>query len=330
MPVPYEKSHLTYEDQVELLRSRGLTVPDRTAALRLLRAVGYYRLSAYVYPFRDMLPESAQRVASPTHYRAETIRAGTSLADVEALWQFDRKLRLLVLDAVEAVEIGLRTKVAYTLGARDRFGHVNPGALNEKACRELYWHDRRNDDSRHKVWLDQYDKLLADSKEDFVRHNAHKYEELPIWVGVEVLTFGALSRLFGLLRQEDQTLIARELGIKGGSLLASWIETVNYLRNVAAHHSRLWNRTTTYKMRGPKPGQVEPDLTHLTSGTPTDKVYSSLAVTAYLIRRIDPQSNWPRTLMTHMRKFPTSTGMSPEGEMGFPDGWDQLDLWRSP
>ena len=75
MPVPYEKSHLTYEDQVELLRSRGLTVPDRTAALRLLRAVGYYRLSAYVYPFRDMLPESAQRVASPTHYRAETIRA---------------------------------------------------------------------------------------------------------------------------------------------------------------------------------------------------------------------------------------------------------------
>lgn len=330
MPVPYEKSHLTYEAQVELLRSRGLTVPDPAPALRLLQAVGYYRLSAYVYPFRDMLPESTQRISSPTHFRAETIKAGTSLTDVEALWHFDRKLRLLVLDAVEAVEIGLRTKVAYTLGARDRFGHVNRSALNEKACHEVYWHDRRNDDSRHKVWLDQYDKLLADSKEDFVRHNAHKYVELPIWVGVEVLTFGALSRLFGLLRQDDQTLIARELGIKGGSLLASWIESVNYLRNVAAHHSRLWNRTTTYKMRGPKPGQVEPDLTHLTSGTPTDKVYSSLAVTAYLVRRVDPHNNWPRTLMTHMRKFPTCTGMSPEGEMGFPDGWDQLDLWRSP
>lgn len=328
MAIPYEKSHLTYEDQVELLRGRGLAVTDGAAALRLLQAVGYYRLSAYVYPFRDMLPDPAQRIASPTHFRAESIKAGTSFDDIASLWQFDRKLRLLVLDAVEAVEIGLRTKVAYTLGARDRFGHMHPNALNEKACRDPYWRDRRNDDSRHSVWLEQYNKLLADSKEDFVRHNVHKYAELPIWVGVEVLTFGALSRLFGLLRQDDQTLIARELGIKGGSLLASWIETVNYLRNVAAHHSRLWNRTTTYKVRGPKPGQVGSDLSHLTGGTPTDKVYSSLAVTAYLIRRIDPHNNWPRALMTHVRKFPTSTGLSPEGEMGFPMGWDDLELWH--
>lgn len=133
---------------------------------------------------------------------------------------------------------------------------------------------------------------------------------------------------FGLLRQDDQTAIARELGVKGGSLLASWLETINYLRNVAAHHARLWNRTTTLKIRIPKPGQVDAELRHLTTIIPIEnKVYSALAVTAYLLCRIDSTNNWPQALRDHVGDFPVHTGMDLWNQMGFPQDWDKLSLW---
>ncbi|HET6294972.1 MAG TPA: Abi family protein [Kribbella sp.] len=326
----YIKPHRTYEEQLKLLQGRGLEVSDEEAALRLLRTVGYYRLSAYVYPFREMLPRDQRTLASPTHYRSETITPGTEFSGVESLWRFDRKLRLLVLDAVETVEIGLRTKISYVLGARDKFGHLNIASLNESVCVQPRRRDRRTSDTRHQVWLSGYERSIRESgQEDFLRHNLHKYEELPVWIAVEVLTFGALVRLFNLMRQEDQTLIARELGVKGGPLLGGWLEAVNYLRNVAAHHARLWNRSMTYKIRKFNQHQVGSDLLHLANQVPIDKVYSSLAVSAYLLRQIDPGNSWPRTLMTHVRKFPAETGMSPTNSMGFPVGWDGQALWNA-
>lgn len=329
MTSPYDKPHRSYDEQLALLQGRGLACADDAKVLDRLRAVGYYRLSAYVYPFREMLPAAQQRQASPTHYRSEVIRPETTFDDVEALWKFDRRLRLLVLDAVEAVEVGLRTKIASVLGSRDAFGHLNVGSLNAKVCDQPYWRDGRNDDTEHEVWLGRYDQLIRDAgKEDFIRHNAHKYDELPVWIAVEALTFGSTVRLFGLLRQDDQTAIARELGVKGGVMLGAWLEAVNYARNVAAHHARLWNRSMTYKVRRFNEHQVGAELAHLAGHTPTEKIYSSLAVTAYLLRSIDPTTNWHLTLRTHVRKFPLETGMSPVDNMGFPDGWEELPLWK--
>ena len=215
MPVAYTKPHLTYAQQVALLRSRGLHCPDEDSAIRLLRAVGYYRLSAYVYPFRDMLPAEERQRSSPTQFRSDTIKDGASLEHVESLWRFDRKLRLLLLDAVETVEIGMRTQIAYVLGERDTFGHTHVSARNERACGEPARRREPLGPTRHEAWLQRYEQAVAESREDFLRHNTHKYEELPIGVAVETLTFGAISRLYGLMRQDDQTRIANGLGVRG-------------------------------------------------------------------------------------------------------------------
>lgn len=328
MTVPYSKPYATYAEQVTILRSRGFICADDAAAIELLKTVGYYRLSAYVYPFRELLPPGDQQQQSPTHFRSEQIAPGTSLEMVAALWRFDRELRLLVLDAIETIEIGLRSRIASQLGKRDVFAHLRIGSLNDAACNKPARRRAQGVRTQHDEWLSHYNRAVRAAKEDFVRHNVHKYDQLPIWIALEVLTFGNTVALFNLMKQEDQTAIARELGIKGGSLLAGWLETVNYVRNVAAHHARLWNRTTTLKVRRPKEPQVGPDLKHLASDVPTDKIYASLAVMAHLVSQLDPTSNWATRVRNHVQAFPLKTGMSPTVNMGFPGGWGALDLWR--
>lgn len=247
MAQQYTKPHLTYADQLALLKSRGLQCTDDDRALRVLRAAGYYRLSAYVYPFRELLPDVAPRT-SPYHYRSDDIRPGTTFEHIEALWRFDRSLRMACLDGLETVKVGTRTQIAYILGARHTFGHLERTALDEAACRELVPSGSGRDEA-FEVWCHKYEELRRYAlAEDFVRHNAAKYDgQLPIWIAVEFLDFGAIVRLFKLLRADDQNTIARGLGIRNGKLLACLLLPLNYVRNSAAHHSRLWNRTLTLK-----------------------------------------------------------------------------------
>jgi len=151
-----------------------------------------------------------------------------------------------------------------------------------------------------------------------------------VWIAVEFLDLGALSRLYHLMEKADQKQIAAEVGISGGPLLGSWLRDLNYLRNVCAHHSRLWNRRLT--MTPPKfnPTQVHEPLVHVaqTEANERRKVYTLLAELAYLVRHIDPASRWPESgLRTVVRKFPSDGLLSPETDMGFPQGWADFDLW---
>jgi abortive infection bacteriophage resistance protein len=328
--VAYTKPHLSYEDQLALLMRRGLVCRDCDRALALLRSVGYYRLSAYVYPFRVMLPDEEQCVTSPVHYRYSDLQPGTTFEQVEDLWKFDRRLRLRILDGLELVEIGLRTQVAHILGRRNPFGHLDRDSLDEDACKIVRGDDKRD---QFEMWTSRYDDLERKaSREDFVRHHIAKYgRPLPIWVAVEFLDFGAIVRLFGLLDRADQNEVALELGVKGGRLLDAWLTGLNYLRNTAAHHSRTWNRALTYKVRSFHPGQVtDPSIRHIADSPVRDKVYLPLAVTAYLVRHIDPANRWPVNLRDDVKKFPDLPNLSPVQDMGFPEGWMDLALWKVP
>ena len=322
----YAKPHLSYDQQLEVLMRRGLVCENRSAALNLLRSVGYYRLSAYVYPFRQLLPEHEQGVSSPVHYRISDLEPGTTFSHVEAMWRFDRRLRLRILDGLELVEIGLRTQVAHVLGRRNPFGHLDPGSLDADASTVV----RPGDDhDQFRAWTKRYEELERKAaREDFVRHHVVKYgRPLPIWVAVEFLDFGAIVRLFGLLDRSDQNEISRELGITSGRLLGAWLTGLNYVRNIAAHHSRVWNRTLTYRLRTFNPAQAEESLAHISASTVRDKVYLPLAVTGYLIKHIDPASRWRINLRDDMKKFPNVPGLSPVQDMGFPEGWNELPLW---
>lgn len=163
MATNYHKPHLTHDQQLALLERRGLALSNRSDALQLLRAVGYYRLSAYVYPFRKMLPADQQRIASPTHYRSDEYVDGATFEDLRALWEFDRRLRLVALDAMEAVEISLRTTVAYVLGRRDPFGHVNRNSLDLSACSKT---NRPGESDAYSRWEAAYLRKQKDASQE--------------------------------------------------------------------------------------------------------------------------------------------------------------------
>jgi abortive infection bacteriophage resistance protein len=219
----YTKPHLTYEEQLGQLESRGLACADREEATGVLRTVGYYRFSAYAYPFRELLPPEAPR-ESEVQYRSDVFQPGSSFSAALDLYRFDHKLRMLTFEGLRSLELTLRVRIAYVLGKRDIFGHVRPECLN------LHGPNAR----RHEQWVKRYrEHVDKASSKDFVKHFLGKYEgDLPIWVAMEVVDFGSLSTLFRLLDKRDKNEIAGQFGLRnGGDRLEKWLQHLNNVRN---------------------------------------------------------------------------------------------------
>ncbi|WIM72120.1 Abi family protein [Corynebacterium suedekumii] len=108
----YAKPYLTVPEQLDLLRVRGCDIGDQASAEELLTRVGYYRLSGYWYPFRQSSQVNGETVV------LDNFISGTTLSAISELYEFDRRLRLLVLDAIERVEVAMRFQVGHTLGSR--------------------------------------------------------------------------------------------------------------------------------------------------------------------------------------------------------------------
>lgn len=324
----YNKPHLAFEQQLELLQSRGLRCENEAFALEVLRAVGYYHLAAYVYPLRQMLPDAERRRGSTVQHRSDAIQDGTRFEDVVALWLFDRRLRLKALDALETVEMSLRTRIAHGLGQRDTFGHVTRSALNNRECaKPARPHGRRaNVKDAFDEWQSRYDDLRRQARsEDFVKHHEEKYgSQFPVWVAVDFFDFGSLTRLYELMLGTDQNWVARSYGLQG-NVLKGWLKPLNYLRNLCAHHGRMWNRVMTYRI--PTPRQAPPSLNHL-AGAQCDRAYAPLAILAYLTRRVEPSGTWSVEMRELMEGFPPVGGLTTGRDMGFPRKWVDLDLWQ--
>lgn len=321
----YRKPYLTFDQQLNLLKLRGIEVADDARALQILSSIGYYRLSAYVYPFRELLPEERQ---VGRHYRSDTIEPGVNWSHVEGIWNFDRSLRLRCLDALEIIEVGARTQIAHVLGAHDPFGHVHRESLDAKRCDYPLPSGTL---TAFEHWLHIYNRQCKDARnEDYVQHHHLTYTEsdMPIWVAGEFLSFGSLVRLYSLMQDRDQTTVARAMGVSSGKKMSSFLHSMSYVRNVCAHHSRLWNRQLTVKLPKFYSGEVGPDLHHLANAPVEAKIYPTLSVMAYLVRNIAPHSRWPIRLSEDLKKFPEVPGLSPTGDMGFPEGWSQLHLWH--
>jgi abortive infection bacteriophage resistance protein len=165
MPTGYNKPHLAISEQVRLLASRGMALRDPALAAHWLGVVGYYRLSGYWYPYR--------RPASGATGRSDAFEPDTTFEQVVALYAFDRKLKLLVLDALERVEIAVRFRVGYTLGRRGAYAHLDPDTLDGAFGRS----------AGYTTWKRKVDAAQTASREDFVQHFRAKYDgRLPVWV----------------------------------------------------------------------------------------------------------------------------------------------------
>ncbi len=299
----YTKPALTYEQQLELLAKRGLAIPDRERALHWLKRKGYFRLSAYFLPFK--VPDT------------DTYINGASFTDIVNLYKFDANLRLLVIKAIDRVEVALRASITYhfahvlgPFGYTDAL-HFTPHVPSPGPGVPATGFD-------HTYMMRQVDIAVEQSKEEFVRHYKATYTSethLPIWMLTELMPLGALSRMTEGVKKSLRKQIARDFDISQ-SQLTSWMEALTYVRNICAHHSRLWNREMSLKPELLKEWKA--------LGISNTRVYCIFLVLAHILHHASPHSRWKDMLMHTILKRPFVRVSA----MGFPPNWAELPPWN--
>ena len=195
--------------------------------------------------------------AKRTHPGLDAFKYGTTFQQVgrRSFYVFDKRLRLLALDGLERIEVALRVDIAHTLGRLDPYAYLGPALLHDEFAYKI---DQKTGVTPLHKWQESHARLINRSRETFIEHHKENGLPLPIWIASEVWDFGTLSHLFGGMREDEQDAIAARYGISNGRVFASWLRSLNYLRNVCAHHSRLWNRNMTDQPR--KPADSEASL----------------------------------------------------------------------
>lgn len=310
---------LSCQEQLAVLKARGLQVPDESVALDALTRISYYRLSGYWYPFRETNPRG-------TKGRQDDFQLGTSMDVLLGLYEFDRQLRLLVLDAVERIEVAIRVDISSRLGRKHRLAHECPKLLDKNFTSVIV--DLRSGKTAYEVWLAKLDVALSKAKDDFVKHHERVYYgKMPIWVSIELWELGLLSKFFAGMQYADQTYIARKYGLSQGHEMATWLRAINLVRNISAHHGRLWNKNIADRPKLPA-SQPHNFLYHLVQDVRAQtRVYGTLCLIQLMMRKISPQGEWSVRLKELCLRFPESRVVALR-DAGFVDGWQDLPLWN--
>lgn len=310
----------SFADQLQQLQARGLQVENPAAALDYLERLGYYRLNGYWYPLRaiDLAASTAQGKA----VRLDTFVPGSRFQDVVQLYVFDKKLRLLALDALERIEMAVRVDVAHLLGQRDPLAHENPAYLHGNFAKKLITKGQHHGKTQHQVWLAKYQSLLSRArKEPFVQHNRQEYGALPIWAAIEVWDFGMLSKLFAGMKFADQQTIAGMYGASDGQTFAQWLRSLNFIRNVSAHHSRLWNLNVVERSTVP---------TDWPAALDNARPFFYFCLMQQLLDVICPNSTWGKRLAALLKDgFPhTPNQLLSLDDFGTYDSWANAKPWK--
>jgi abortive infection bacteriophage resistance protein len=297
---------------------------DQVEAEAWLCRVGYYRLSGYWYPFRERR-NSLSDSGVQTIEVLESFRPGTEFSHAFNLYVFDKRLRLLILDAIEHLEVGLRVDIALLMGQSDPWAHRNPNNFN----RYFRCVDPADLAVRHTKWISYLDAQAARSREEFAKHFFEKYKDpFPLWISIETWDFGTLSTLVNGMKDKDLQHLADKYQIPRRTMLVSWIQSLNLVRNICAHHGRLWNRPMVIQPAPPRGNEI-PLFQHWSGNTyAKTRLYAVAAIIQYFLRTISPMSTWGNRLKETIAAFPGGPGLNlPPG--GFPQDWIDEPLWRS-
>lgn len=300
----YGKPPLTFEQQADQLIQRGLSAP-RNVLINRLMAVSYYRLSGYWYPYR-------KRDQTNPNRRLDEFQSGTTLEAVWKHYTFDRRLRMVVLDAIERIEVFTRTRLAYEHAHRyGPFAYAtNPKSLPHGTHRDRKW------------FLDSVRKEAKRSNERFVRHFQSRYgnshTDLPIWMAVEIMTFGTVLTFFRSCDPGIRRRLAAPFGVHD-SVFDSWLLALNTVRNICAHHARLWNRQLGIKPKIPDRNPIWSDPVKVKG----DRIFGILCICKWSLDRIAPTSAWADRLRSLLDEYASVSRRS----MGFAENWRDSPIW---
>lgn len=297
----YTKPSLGFEDQADRLIAHGL-VADRDALIAVLERVSYYRLSGYLYPFRKKKDSG-------------DLKAGTTFDEVWDRYVFDRQLRVLVLDAIERIEVAIKSQLVTRLTTRHGpFAHVDRANLP------------RLSHQRHRKLMEKINRGVDLSREAFVNHFKAKYTSethLPLWMAAEVMDYGCMLTLFRGAEAKVRQDIAANYRVSD-RVLESWLIAGNTLRNGCAHHARLWDRIHGTSVMIPRkkkhPDWHEP----VPVGKEPGRNFAQFTVLRYLLGFIAPQSGWADRLEN---LWTVKHPQIPIYRMGFPKDWKDCPIW---
>ena len=309
----FNKQPLTYAQQVALLQSRGLIVPDVAKAESYLSQISYYRLSAYFLPLQQV---------------KDVFNKNTTFDDVLNLYSFDRELRLLVFDAIERIEVSIRVQMIYQLS--HKYGS--------------HWQDDATifnaPSSRGGRILDVFNETQAliqkhttvKHPEVFIKHYINNYSSPinpPSWMSIELLTIGELSRLYTALKNNaDRKDIAAYFGLHH-TVFTSWLHSLVYVRNICAHHSRLWNRDLAIKpdvLLKPVHPWLQPAFDNN-----NHRSFYFISTLKYLLQAANPTSHFTQKLQALVTKYPNTPiqfmGIPTNATTGALIEWNKEPIW---
>jgi len=313
--IEYNKIPTSYEDQIALLKQRGLQIPDDGKALRYLQQISYFRLSAYFLPYQNI---------------KDRFNEGVDFDQILDTYRFDRELRLLVFDCIERIEVAIRSQITQILAHNYKSSHWQDNPL-------VFLPPYK--DKRTGLMTSPYSDLqqiiqkscTAKHPEVFIKHYKEKYStptNPPSWMCMELLTIGELSRLYmGLKHNKDKKEIAKFFGLHQ-TVFTSWLHTLAYVRNICAHHARLWNREFAIKpeiLLKPKNEWIDTEYNN------NKRTFYFLCTLKYLLWEANSYNSFTTKLEALFAKYPNV----PIKFLGIPsDGagtileWQQEPLWR--
>jgi len=298
--VTFNKPALSTAEHTALLLERGMVIPDLAKAEKCLRDIGYYRLSAYwrVFQYRD---------GSEKH---DHFRPGANFETVMRRYEFDQKLRHCFLDGIEMIEVAVRAAVSDTMSNR-RGSHwfLDPANFELK-----FDHGNFIQRVRRVAGISPIKKS---KQPDFIKHYLSKYSDPPdppSWMLFEVISFGTISLIYASLPKAERTAIVARFRLSR-RLFRSWLHAISHLRNLCAHHCRIWNRTF-----GVFPSVATRDRYHVCRPR---RLYSFAVAMQTLLKMIEGDTRWADRLRDLLAEYSDI----PLDLMGFPSGWEQMEFW---
>ena len=299
----FEKEAKTVQEQIDKLKNRGLVITETDNAEHYLSHISYYRLAGYWWP---MQADKVQHI----------FKVHSRFADVIALYNFDRELRILIFDVIEKIEISLRTKLIYHLSLEfDPWWFQNSTLFI-------------NSTEQNKT-VAAMEGEIERSKDTFIKEHKKKHRDdlrlPPAWKTLELTSFGSLSKLYGNLKHtaKSKDIIAKEYGVVNHTFLPSWLQSIAQIRNYCAHHSRLWNKNLpgTPKLL-PKP--PFPWLAEVPKENEFQHLYVHLCCMKYLLNIIQPGNHFTSNLNKLLIKYPS---VDPKA-LGLKANWINEPLWQ--
>lgn len=301
------KPWASLDEQIEKLIKRGLT--DAPDFAEVIERVGYYRLSGYTYPFRI-----ADETAGSRRHHRNHFRPGVSMQHIVDLYQFDEDLRLATWQATRQVEIVLRAQIGLIVGEYDPLLHEH---LVDLWSGKRYEHEARR-------FSERANSLIKRSKEEFVQHHVVKHGgQLPIWALTEILDFGSLVSFLRLTPSPLRIAVADRWGCRGDEI-GSWLRTMNLLRNISAHHARLWNKVITIR---PMTKHRERTAMFRDTLSNSGKPFASLSILSYVLNEIGLETE-QQILRRTLQSFPSELPALSIDMMGASNDWDSVPVWR--